>query len=170
MTGRRPELGGLRELQEFDSNRRRRRGVRVYGRGREAPPGQGQGQPDQRQGEDAVAPTLALGSPGGAVGSRAVGRLSGPLGRLPVLTSLGFYLLLVLASHIKAFSSSAPSLTFYRVLCNMGTFSASGNARRRSVLSLGDIVCGFQGCVSPSFSKFRASVLFPMNLVVYSVT
>lgn len=90
MTGRRPELDGLRELQEFDSNRRRRRGVRVYGRGREAPPGQGQSQPDQKQGEDAVAPTLALGSPRGAVGSRAVGRLSGPLGRLPVLTSLGF--------------------------------------------------------------------------------
>lgn len=68
MTGRRPELGGLRELQEFDSNRRRRHGVRVSGRGGEAPPGQGQGQPDQRQGEDAVAPTLALGSPRGARG------------------------------------------------------------------------------------------------------
>lgn len=154
MTGRRPELDGLRELQEFDSNRRRRRGVRVYGRGREAPPGQGQGQPDQKQGEDAVAPTLALGFPRGAVGSRAVGRLSGPLGRLPALTSLGFYLLFVfLASHTKAFSSLAPSLTSYRVLCYMGTFSASGNARRKSVLPLGGMVYGFQGCVSPSFSN-----------------
>lgn len=107
VTAGRPELGVLRELQEFDRNRRRRRGGRVYGRGREAPPGQGQVQPDQRQGEDAAALTRAPCSPRGAVGFRAVGRLSGPLGRLPVLTSLGFYLLLIFsASHTKTFITS----------------------------------------------------------------
>lgn len=92
MTPRRPELGGLRELQEFDRNRPRRRGGRVYGRGCEAPPGQGQGQPHQRQGEDAVTAMRALCSPRapwGPVGSRGVA-LSGPLGRLPDPTSLGF--------------------------------------------------------------------------------
>lgn len=100
---RRPELGCLRELQEFDRNRPRRRGGRVYGRGCEAPPGQGQGQPDQRQGEDAVTPVRALGSPRvpwrpvasrgilwRPVASRGVG-LSGLPGRLPVLTSLGSF-------------------------------------------------------------------------------
>lgn len=74
MIARRPELGGLRELQEFDRNRRRRLGGRVYGRGREAPPGQGQGQPDQRQGEDAVARTSPRGAavgPGGCQGHLA---------------------------------------------------------------------------------------------------
>lgn len=150
MTFRRPELGGLRELQEFDRNRPRRRGGRVYGGGCEAPPGQGQGQPDQRQGEDAVAPLRALCKPRvpwSPVESRGFG-LSGSLGCRPVLTSLGFLSFAHLLGFPQqrlapcaeaVFSSFAPSFTSYLILCNMGT--GSGNARRPDVLRLGSMVC-----------------------------